>query len=95
MAVTAPDGTPGQAPTLEELGWTPRRERDFAVHAAAGLIPGRVVSEARGGARALTAAGPIEASLSRSTSEYSVSMETAGTPACLSWVAAVASCQPL
>jgi ribosome biogenesis GTPase len=65
MTVAAPEGTPGQTPTLEELGWTPRRERDFAVHAAAGLVPGRVVSEARGGGRAYTAAGPVEVVVQR------------------------------
>ncbi len=65
MAFVAPDGTPGLTPTLAELGWTPRRERDFAVHAVAGLVPGRVVSEARGGARAQTAGGPVEVVVQR------------------------------
>ncbi len=66
MTIEAPEGTPGLTPTLAELGWTPRRERDFAVHAAAGLVPGRVVSQARGGGRALTSAGPVEVVVQRS-----------------------------
>lgn len=32
---------------LEELGWTPERQADFAAHAAAGLVPARVAVEHR------------------------------------------------
>jgi ribosome biogenesis GTPase len=50
---------------LEELGWTPGRERDFAAHAAAGYVPGRVISEGRGGARAHLAGGPVDVIIQR------------------------------
>jgi ribosome biogenesis GTPase / thiamine phosphate phosphatase len=33
--------------TLEALGWSVRRQEDFVPHAAAGLLPGRVVGEHR------------------------------------------------
>lgn len=65
MSIVARDSAPVWMPTLDALGWTPRREREFAGHAAAGLIPGRVVSEARGGARAQTAIGSIEVVVQR------------------------------
>ena len=33
--------------TLEALGWNSRRQQQFEAHAAAGLVPGRVVGEHR------------------------------------------------
>jgi ribosome biogenesis GTPase / thiamine phosphate phosphatase len=65
MPIVAPDGARGVTPALDELGWTLRRERDFAVHTAAGLVPGRVVSEARGGARAQTHDGVLDVVVQR------------------------------
>lgn len=46
--------------TLEALGWSERRQTEFAVHAADGLLPGRVVSEHRTHYRVAT--GAIELS---------------------------------
>jgi ribosome biogenesis GTPase len=42
--------------TLEALGWSVRRQKEFALHAADGLIPGRVVSEHRSHYRVATEA---------------------------------------
>ena len=40
--------------TLAALGWGERRQSEFATHAAAGLVPGRVVSEHRSHHRVAT-----------------------------------------
>lgn len=50
-------------PSLDALGWTAARTRAFAVHAAAKLVPGRVISSADG--RAMTATGPTEVVMQR------------------------------
>lgn len=50
-------------PSLAELGWTADRAMAFAPHAAAGLLPGRVVSSE--GGLAVTAAGPLEVVIQR------------------------------
>jgi ribosome biogenesis GTPase len=50
---------------LETLGWTTEREREFAAHAAAGLVPGRVASAARDTLRAWTAGGQVSVVVQR------------------------------
>ncbi len=40
--------------TLEALGWSGRRQAEFAAHAAEGLVPGRVVGEHRSHYRVAT-----------------------------------------
>src|SRR4029077_6314463 len=40
--------------TLAALGWSELRQSEFATHAAAGLVPGRVVSEHRSHHRVAT-----------------------------------------
>ena len=44
---------------LEALGWDAGRETEFATHAAAGLVPGRVAVQHRGAYDVLTAAGVL------------------------------------
>lgn len=53
-----PDPTPLPR-SLAAFGWTPEREAAFAEHAAAGLVPGRVVSTG-GVMRAATAEGMVD-----------------------------------
>ena len=43
--------------TLETFGWDARRETAFAIHAAAGFVPGRVTAAARDALRARTETG--------------------------------------
>jgi len=40
---------------LATYGWTPEREAAFAAHAAAALVPGRVLAQDRGVLHAVTA----------------------------------------
>ena len=40
--------------TLETLGWSKRRQKEFEAHAAEGLVPGRVVGEHRSHYRVVT-----------------------------------------
>jgi ribosome biogenesis GTPase / thiamine phosphate phosphatase len=47
--------------TLAALGWSERRRSEFAPHAAAGLVPGRVVSEHRSHHRVATEAIELSA----------------------------------
>ncbi|NOT69918.1 MAG: ribosome small subunit-dependent GTPase A [Hyphomicrobium sp.] len=47
--------------TLERFGWTALRQQEFAVYAADGLLPGRVVGEHRSHFRVATAAGELTA----------------------------------
>ncbi len=46
-------------PSFAELGWTADRARAFAPSAAAGLLPGRLITSSAG-AQAITRAGPTE-----------------------------------
>jgi len=48
--------------TLEALGWTERRQAEFALHAAEGRVPGRVVAEHRSHYRVATDAIELTAS---------------------------------
>ncbi len=50
---------------MDVLGWTPEREAAFADHAEAGLVPGRVVSQQRDVAHAVTASGPVDVHVQR------------------------------
>lgn len=56
-------GRPGTPPPFAALGWTANRARAFARQAAAGLVPGRVVSSA--GTLAVTGAGTTEVIIQR------------------------------
>jgi ribosome biogenesis GTPase len=47
--------------TLEALGWTEHRQSEFTVHAAVGLVPGRVVAEHRSHYRVATDATELSA----------------------------------
>ena len=47
--------------TLEALGWSARRQKDFEAHAAEGLVPGRVVGEHRSHYRVATEATELSA----------------------------------
>jgi ribosome biogenesis GTPase len=49
--------------TFEALGWSCQRQADFAVRAAAGLIPGRVVGEHRSHFRVATEAVELSAEI--------------------------------
>lgn len=46
---------------LELLGWTERRQTEFSGHAAAGLLPGRVIGEHRSHHQVATQAGELSA----------------------------------
>ena len=48
---------------LSAFGWTPEREAAFAVHAAAGLVPGRVLAQDRGVLHAVTPAGVADVTI--------------------------------
>lgn len=52
------------SPSFSDLGWSADRARGFAPHAAAGLLPGRVVSTGRS-SLAVTPDGPAEVLLQR------------------------------
>ncbi len=51
--------------SIATFGWTPEREAGSAVHAAAGLVPGRVVSQQRDVTHAMTSAGPTDVFIQR------------------------------
>jgi ribosome biogenesis GTPase len=56
--------TTSMPPTdLSSFGWTPEREAAFAVHAAAGLVPGRVLAQDRGVLHAVTPAGMADVTI--------------------------------
>jgi ribosome biogenesis GTPase len=46
--LSARQHTHSTTPTLADLGWNPQRAADYAVHAATGLLPGRVARVDRG-----------------------------------------------
>ncbi len=50
---------------LEAYGWTAERQGSFGGQAAAGLVPGRVVAQAREVTQAVTAAGPVDVFIQR------------------------------
>lgn len=47
--------------TLEELGWSSQRHRDFEAHAAKGLVPGHVIGEHRSHYRVATGTTELSA----------------------------------
>ena len=49
--------------TLDALGWSRQRQKDFAPHAAEGLLPGRVVGEHRSHYRVATEATELSAQI--------------------------------
>ncbi len=63
--ITAPNAgrlTPEVLP-LEAWGWTVQRDRDFAEHTSAGLVPGRVTTEHRTHYQVVTPIGDVSAEL--------------------------------
>ncbi|MEO7117492.1 MAG: ribosome small subunit-dependent GTPase A [Candidatus Limnocylindrales bacterium] len=72
-------------PSLAEYGWTTERETGFAADAATGLVPGRVVSQAREVTRAITAAGPTDVFIQRGFRRTAAG--TADFPAVGDWLA--------
>ena len=50
--------------TLDQLGWSALKQKEFAVHAALGLVPGRVVSEHRSHYQVATDVGEVSAGTS-------------------------------
>jgi ribosome biogenesis GTPase len=55
---------PDSLAELVALGWTAARTSAWGDHGAAGLVPGRMVSEERGSVQVVTAAGGVSASIS-------------------------------
>jgi ribosome biogenesis GTPase / thiamine phosphate phosphatase len=82
-ATEAVDATPVALP-LVAFGWTPEREAAFAAHAAAGLVPGRVISTG-GVMRAATAAGTVDVVFQRRFRRAAAS--AADLPAVGDWLA--------
>jgi ribosome biogenesis GTPase len=70
---------------LETYGWSESLQRDFAAHAAAGLVPGRVITQHRGRYGLFTAAGEIAAEIS---GRLARDADWGGYPAVGDWVAA-------
>jgi ribosome biogenesis GTPase len=62
---SAAEESDSHADALTTHGWTPDRDRGFAAHAAAGLVPGRVVGQNRDSLRAATATGVAEVVIQR------------------------------
>ena len=46
---------------LTSYGWSNTLRNDFAIHAAQGLVPGRIIVQQRGGYRLITELGEIDA----------------------------------
>jgi ribosome biogenesis GTPase / thiamine phosphate phosphatase len=70
---------------LSSYGWTPEREAAFAVHAAAGLVPGRVLSQDRGVLHAVTAEGLVDVTIQGAF--HRTTSTTADYPAVGDWLA--------
>ena len=69
---------------LNAYGWSERLQADFEPHAAAGLIPGRIVVQQRGGYRIVTPDGEVEARASGALMRETTETER---PAAGDWVA--------
>ncbi len=67
FTVHSSHSSPSSSPQLSELGWDADFAALFAEHAAAGLIPARIVRVDRGRCDTLTAAGPVRADSSALT----------------------------
>ncbi|MDQ0474998.1 ribosome small subunit-dependent GTPase A [Labrys wisconsinensis] len=72
---------------LEPYGWSSALQNDFAPHAAAGLVPGRVTVQQRGLYRLITPSGDLAAGLS---GRLAFEAEAGGYPVAGDWVAAAA-----
>jgi len=70
---------------LDTYGWSEALQHDFALHAAAGLIPGRVTLQLRGLYGLATAAGELRAEISGKLARDAAA---GGYPAVGDWVAA-------
>jgi ribosome biogenesis GTPase / thiamine phosphate phosphatase len=70
---------------LETYGWSDALQRAFATHAAAGLVPGRVIVQQRGLYGLATEAGEVRAEIS---GKLARDAEAGGYPAAGDWVAA-------
>lgn len=73
---------------IETYGWSDALQREFAVHAAAGLVPGRVIVQQRGLYGLATEAGEVRAEIS---GKLARDAEAGGYPAAGDWVAASAA----
>ena len=56
--------------TLDALGWSEQRQKDFDPHAAEGLLPGRVVGEHRSHYRVATEATELSAQITGRLPQY-------------------------
>ena len=72
-------------PTLTDLGWDDTRAGEFAPHAAAGLLPGRVAVQHRGAYDVLTEQGELRCDVAGRL--YDDSSSSADLPAVGDWVA--------
>ena len=74
-----------QGHQLHTYGWTTEHEAGFGEHAAAGFVPGRIVSQARDSSRAVTAGGALDVIVQRGFRRAAAG--TADYPAVGDWVA--------
>jgi ribosome biogenesis GTPase len=70
---------------MQTWGWGPDHEAGFAAHAAAGFVPGRVITQAREQTRAMTAAGMLDVVIQRGFRRATVG--TVDFPAVGDWLA--------
>ena len=75
--------------TLTDLGWDDARAEEFAPHAAAGLVPGRVAVQHRGAYDVLTEHGELRCDVAGRL--YDDSSSAADLPAVGDWVAVAAA----
>ncbi len=69
---------------LTSYGWSETLRNDFAIHAAQGLVPGRIIVQQRGGYRLITELGEIDA---RATGPLMKAATDISRPAAGDWVA--------
>jgi ribosome biogenesis GTPase len=69
---------------LTSYGWSETLRNDFAMHAAQGLVPGRIIVQQRGGYRLITELGEIDA---RATGPLMKAATDISRPAAGDWVA--------
>jgi len=69
---------------LTSYGWSDTLRNDFAIHAAQGLVPGRIIVQQRGGYRLITDLGEIDA---RATGPLMKAASDISRPAAGDWVA--------
>ena len=69
---------------LTSYGWSDTLRNDFAIHAAQGFVPGRIIVQQRGGYRLITELGEIDA---RATGPLMKAATDISRPAAGDWVA--------